>query len=87
VTPVAFCNAVLDELAHESINDRWVRGARALCQMYASVDAQRFETIVERLARDGQGGTALAEGAQWMLARWRAIPRSQAGDTRRARPT
>jgi hypothetical protein len=87
VTPVAFCKAALEELAHESINDRWVRGARALCQMYASVDAQRFEVIVERLARDGQGGTALAEGAQWMLTRWRAIQQAQAGDTRRPRPT
>ena len=47
--PVTFCRDALDELAMLSPNDGWVRGAYALCEMYAATAARRFETILLRL--------------------------------------
>jgi hypothetical protein len=64
-----FCATILGELTAESANEPWVRGASALCYMYAATDEQRFELIVSGLARGGNG-SALAEGARWLLARW-----------------
>lgn len=67
--PTTFCKAALQELASLSPNDGWVRGAYAVCEMYGAADATRFEVILRRLSL-GTGGTALTEGASWLLARW-----------------
>jgi hypothetical protein len=67
--PTTFCRDALHELASMSHNDGWVRGAYAVCEMYGAADATRFETILRRLSL-GTGGTALTEGATWLLARW-----------------
>ena len=67
--PTAFCRDALNELASMSHNDGWVRGAYAVCEMYGAADAGRFESILKRLSL-GTGGTALTEGASWLLARW-----------------
>jgi hypothetical protein len=72
VSPEAFCHWTRDELAVESSNDGWVRGARALCELYAHVDADRFEAILQSLATRGPG-SAVAEGARWLLPRWRIV--------------
>lgn len=72
---------MLDELAAESRNEHWVRGAHAVCELYAAVDAVRFEVIIQRLAADTQR-TALAEGARWLLVRWHAVQRAAADETR-----
>ncbi len=69
MAPATFCKAALQELASLSTNDGWVRGAYAVCEMYGAADAGRFETILRRLSL-GTGGTALTEGASWLLARW-----------------
>ena len=63
VSPEAFCQRTRDELAIESSNDGWVRGARALCELYAHVEADRFEAILKSLATGGTG-SAVAEGAR-----------------------
>ena len=68
VSPEAFCHWASDE----SSNDGWVRGARALCELYAGVDANRFEAILQSLATRGPG-SAIAEGARWLLARWQIV--------------
>ena len=67
----AFCSAMRDELAVERQDDGWVRGARALCEMYARIEAQRFESILIHSAA-GRTGSALADGARWLLPRWQA---------------
>jgi hypothetical protein len=67
--PTTFCRDALYELASLSPNDGWVRGAYAVCEMYGAADAGRFEIILRRLSL-GTGGTALTEGARWLLARW-----------------
>ena len=72
VNPEAFCVRARGELAVERSDDGWVRGARALCDMYASVDAQRFGTILVSMAA-GRTGSAIAEGARWLLPRWQAV--------------
>ena len=64
-----FCRDAFNELASLSPNDGWVRGAYAVCEMYGAADAGRFEIILRRLSL-GTGGTALTEGARWLLARW-----------------
>jgi hypothetical protein len=69
--PVAFCSNVLRELALQSANDAWVRGASALCAMYGTTDAGRFETILEQLA-SRTDGSALTQGTNWLLARWQS---------------
>jgi len=84
MSPAAFCSAMLDELAAESRNDQWVRGAYAVCEMYARVDAARFEAIVERLCADNQR-TALARDPRWLLTRWHASQQPRVGDTRQVR--
>ncbi len=72
LTPDAFCASVGSLLAAERSDDGWVRGARALCDMYAGVEAQRFETILIAMAA-GRSGSAIAEGARWLLPRWQAV--------------
>ncbi|MDQ6671795.1 MAG: hypothetical protein M3069_13825 [Chloroflexota bacterium] len=67
--PNLFCKAALHELASLSPNEGWVRGAYAVCEMYGAADPGRFEVILRRLSL-GTGGSALAEGASWLLARW-----------------
>ena len=84
MSPRAFCSAMLEELAGESHNDQWVRGAYAMCEMYPSVDARRFETILEGFAAGGPR-TALAEGARWLLPRWRATHQTRLGDNGQVR--
>jgi hypothetical protein len=71
-SPEAFCNSLADLLSAERSDDGWVRGARALCDMYAGVDGQRFGTILGSLA-GGRTGSAIAEGARWLLQRWQAV--------------
>jgi hypothetical protein len=69
VSPEVFCHRTRSELAVEHSDDGWVRGARAVCELYADVDATRFETILVSLAT-GRTGSALADGARWLLPRW-----------------
>jgi hypothetical protein len=52
-------------------DEAWMRGATGLCDMYAGATPDRFEVILEQTAR-GSNGSALAEGARWLLPRWRA---------------
>jgi hypothetical protein len=70
MTPQAFCAAIREELARLNSDEAWARGARGLCDMYAGTDAARFELILSQMAR-GSAGLALAEGARWLLPRWR----------------
>ena len=72
LTPDAFCASVGSVLAAERSDDGWVRGARALCDMYAGVEAHRFGTILASMAA-GRTGSAIAEGARWLLPRWQAV--------------
>jgi hypothetical protein len=72
LTPDAFCASVSSVLAAERSDDGWVRGARALCDMYAGVEAQRFGSILVSMAA-GRTGSAIAEGARWLLPRWQAV--------------
>jgi hypothetical protein len=69
VLPVTFCATILGELTTESANEPWVRGASALCHIYAATDEPRFELMVSGLGRGGNG-SALADGARWLPARW-----------------
>ena len=71
MSPDAFCASARGELAGEDSDTSWVRGARAVCDLYAAVDASRFETILTSLAT-GRAGSAIADGARWLLPRWRA---------------
>jgi hypothetical protein len=74
--PMAFCKDTLIELATMSSNDGWVRGAHAMCEMYASTDARRFEMILKRLSL-GTTGLAVTEGARWLLGRWQSVQTGQ----------
>jgi hypothetical protein len=40
--------------------------------MYAGVERQRFESILVTMAA-GRSGSAIAEGARWLLPRWQAV--------------
>jgi hypothetical protein len=40
--------------------------------MYAGVEAQRFGSILVSMAA-GRTGSAIAEGARWLLPRWQAV--------------
>src|SRR4030088_1471893 len=85
--PTTFCKDALTELASLSPNDGWVRGAYAVCEMYGAADAGRFEIILRRLSL-GTGGTALTEGARWLLARWQLAScstRSEHGESNTCR--
>jgi len=66
-----FCRGARNELAAWSSDDGWARGALALCEMYADVDRDRFEAILISLAA-GRTGSAIADGARWLLPRWKA---------------
>ena len=72
MSPGGFCASVADLLAAERSDDGWVRGARALCDLYAGVDAQRFGSILANMAA-GRTGSAIADGARWLLPRWQAV--------------
>jgi hypothetical protein len=69
--PMAFCKDALVELNMLSSNDGWVRGAQAMCEMYAATDTERFELILRRLSV-GTTGLALTEGARWLFERWQS---------------
>jgi hypothetical protein len=69
--PMAFCKDALVELSLLSSNDGWVRGAQAMCEMYAATDTERFELILRRLSV-GTTGLAVTEGARWLLERWQS---------------
>lgn len=69
MSPEAFCVRTRDQLAIEHSDEGWVRGARALCELYAEVDSKRFEAILVSLAA-GRTGSAIADGARWLLPRW-----------------
>ena len=71
ISPAMFATWVRNELALDRSDDGWVRGARALTEMYVDLDARRFETILVSLA-SGRTGSAVAEGARWLLPRWQA---------------
>ena len=71
MTPEAFCAAIRGELTQPAMDDGWVRGARELCDLYAGAEPARFGLILEQLAR-GAVGSAFADGARWLLPRWRA---------------
>ena len=79
MTPEEFCAGVRIQLAAECADDGWVRGASALCEMYAGVEAPRFEAILVSMA-SGRTGSAVAEGSRWLLVRWQAL----VGETARA---
>jgi len=72
LSPDAFCASVANFLAAERSDDGWVRGARALCDLYAGVEAQRFGSILLSMSA-GRSGSAIAEGARWLLPRWQAV--------------
>ncbi len=69
MSPEAVCLRTRNELAVEHSDDGWVRGARALCELYADVEPKRFEAILLSLAT-GRTGSAIADGARWLLPRW-----------------
>ena len=69
LSPRTFCDRTRDELAVEHSDDGWVRGARAVCELYADVEPVRFEAILTTLAT-GRTGSAIADGARWLLPRW-----------------
>jgi hypothetical protein len=71
MNPDAFCASVRHELASERSDDGWVRGALVLSEMYAGIEAPRFESILVSMA-SGRTGSAVAEGARWLLTRWQA---------------
>jgi hypothetical protein len=66
-----FCRGARSELATSNSDDGWVRGARALCDLYSDVEPDRFEEILVSLAT-GRTGSAIADGARWLLPRWNA---------------
>ena len=70
MTPSAFCAAIREDLARLNSDDASARGARGLCDWYAGADAERFELILNQVAR-GSASSAVAEGARWLLPRWR----------------
>lgn len=70
MTPSAFCTAMREDLTRLNSDDAWARGARGLCDWYAGTDAARFELILNQVAR-GSASSAVAEGARWLLPRWR----------------
>ena len=67
--PETFCLEASRELAVENSDVGWVRGARAVCELYADIDPARFEAILNSLAT-GRSGSAMADGARWLLPRW-----------------
>jgi hypothetical protein len=69
--PMTFCRDALAELSLLSSNEGWVRGASAMCEMYAATDTKRFEVILTRLSA-GTSGLALTDGARWLLDRWQS---------------
>jgi hypothetical protein len=69
VKPESFCLEASRELALESSDIGWVRGARAVCELYADLDPTRFQAILSSLAA-GRTGLAMADGARWLLPRW-----------------
>ncbi len=71
MSPEAFCVDARGKLTGESEDDGWVRGARAVCELYADLDANRFESLLTSLAT-GRAGSAIADGARWLLPRWQA---------------
>jgi len=71
MAPAAFCRNVLHELAFQSANEAWVRGASPLCETCGATDAQRFEFVLEQLMY-GAAGSALSQSATWLLARWQS---------------
>ena len=72
MTPAVFCPMIQRELASVGSDQAWVRGALAACDMYAATDASRFELIVTQLAH-GPTGSAVADGARWLLPRWQSV--------------
>jgi hypothetical protein len=66
-----FCLRTRDELATWQSDDSWVRGARAVCELYADVEPERFEAILVSLAT-GRRGSPIADSARWLLPRWKA---------------
>lgn len=71
MSPELFCVNARGDLYGENANDGRVRGARAVCELYADLDASRFETILTSLAT-GRAVSAMADGARWLLPRWEA---------------
>jgi hypothetical protein len=69
MTPEAFCASIQADLAMQSVNEAWVRGARALCELYRQTDAQRFDGILSDPAAS-TANSAVAAGERWLLARW-----------------
>jgi hypothetical protein len=74
ISPQAFCRQMLAQLGAYREEEPWVRGVRSVCEMYATTDPWRFHVILTQLAR-GSAGSALAEGARWLLPRWTAATR------------
>ena len=70
MTPEKFCSAVIEHLSAERGDEPWARGARGLCDLYGGADAARFDLILHQLAR-GSPGSAIAEGARWLLPQWK----------------
>jgi len=65
-----FCLRTRSELAAWNSDEGWVRGARAVCALYSDVEPDRFEAILVSLAT-GRTGSAIADGARWLLPRWK----------------
>ena len=69
MTPGMFCRTIVEHLSAELDDAPCARGARGLCDLYADTEPDRFDLILQQLARGSQG-SAIAEGARWLLPRW-----------------
>jgi hypothetical protein len=72
-----FCAALKRELGGGSGRDEpRIRAGLELCDLYVNTDATRFEAILVQLS-SRPANSALSEGANWLLTRWRAtLPRN-----------
>jgi hypothetical protein len=71
VSPQTFCAQIQADPAIALSDESWARGACALCEMYAGVDGQRFEAILDQIVAS-RSSSVLADGARWVLGRWTA---------------
>jgi hypothetical protein len=76
MTPAVFCAAIRTQLVNSSGDEASVRGARGLCELYGAATTDRFDLILEQTSR-GSPGSALAEGARWLLPRWRSAQQAK----------
>lgn len=78
-----FCAAIREELGatSEGMRESWARGALSIVQLYANLDSARFDEVLQQLAR-GAARSALADGARWLVPRWRQESGDSTADPR-----